>query len=534
MDLNNKNNDIFDNGINLNKKRIKSKQDWIDILNNEEQEDNVILDILHYMINCKEYTSNGLKIQKCLNLNGIPNLDIKRFGERIVKLKKIPDQFRANGQRIYWNIPFETVIEKNTNLIFTWKIRKELADALIEKYNLTLEHSTLEDLVIDFKEELSEKEFNKIIKKEIDLRDKFVKKFTLEQIKKLSLEEFVTGRSKIDNQGQNSFCYLLESKLTHLGELRGPSAIKFGVYFTKYNKYKYAKKYGISLNNAFENIKKEICELLKAAENDDFDKMDKSLISPMFKGKILSVYYPDKYLSILNEVDIDKFLYYLDVPYDNEKICTTEMKKIVLKKFKENNRYLKNMNDYYFMRFLYYSFKKELKIKTTVPGFINSNLEKVEFKYIGPHKTNVKEKYRSRETNYEKINRVKKETGLKGEKAVLEFEKNKLIKLGYYDLVEYVQQCDNDAQGYDIISFDENRNEIHIEVKTNSSSNKNTMDFYLTNREYIKLCEEPNYYIYYLFDIKTKPKYHIVNKKELLKNKDYLKPVVYKISVDII
>ena len=76
--------------------------------------------------------------------------------------------------------------------------------------------------------------------------------------------------------------------------------------------------------------------------------------------------------------------------------------------------------------------------------------------------------------------------------------------------------------------------EKHIEVKTTSGNSDKILDFYLTDNELQKMKLDSNYYIYYLFDIKNKPKLHIINKEALLNHeKDYLMPVAYKIMIDV-
>lgn len=524
----------------LNAKRIKTKKDWIDILDAEEQEDNIILEILFYMFDCKDYTSNGLNILKALQtkgikINGIPNSQIASFGRRIIKLKGIPEQKRENNQNRYWNIPFETDFSKN-NKIFTWKLRKELVEALIEKYNLVKEEKiTAENQFLEHLEMLPVEEYENRIKSEIDIRNNFVERFNINYITNMELEDYVTGRSTIDERGKNAFCYVMESKMMQLGDMRGATADKFGIYFSKdENKYKPAKKYGDSIEMAFKNIKEEICKLIVAGNNEDYDIMKNSSLPPLFKGKILSTYFPEKYLCIFKEEDIDKFLYLLEVNYDVNEIDTIEKKKKILKEYKDGHKLFRTVSDYYFVIFLYNTYKKELKIKNTVNGKINNNLQFVSFNYLGKHETIEKQTYRSRGTDYEKINRNKKDIGDRGERVILEYEKLKLEKLGLYELAEKVSLTENDAIGYDIDSFDENGNEIHIEVKTNSGSNNNLVEFYITNKELKTLLEDSSYNIYYLYSIKNKPKVHIINKNEILKDMDkYLSPILYKVSIDV-
>lgn len=294
------------------------------------------------------------------------------------------------------------------------------------------------------------------------------------------------------------------------------------------------KKYGDSIEMAFKNIKEEICKLIVAGNNEDYDIMKNSSLPPLFKGKILSTYFPEKYLCIFKEEDIDKFLYLLEVNYDVNEIDTIEKKKKILKEYKDGHKLFRTVSDYYFVIFLYNTYKKELKIKNTVNGKINNNLQFVSFNYLGKHETIEKQTYRSRGTDYEKINRNKKDIGDRGERVILEYEKLKLEKLGLYELAEKVSLTENDAIGYDIDSFDENGNEIHIEVKTNSGSNNNLVEFYITNKELKTLLEDSSYNIYYLYSIKNKPKVHIINKNEILKDMDkYLSPILYKVSIDV-
>lgn len=88
-----------------------------------------------------------------------------------------------------------------------------------------------------------------------------------------------------------------------------------------------------------------------------------------------------------------------------------------------------------------------------------------------------------------------------GEKLVVESEKQKLIDAGKPNLAKKIRKESdfNDSAGYDIISYDEDENELLIEVKTTTGGHKTP--FYISSNE-IKASEEnsENYYIYRLFD----------------------------------
>jgi hypothetical protein len=521
----------------INKKRVQNKDTWLKILNNEKAENNIVIDILRYLYDCKNYTSSEKQIAEYFNTEPKTiNSYIKDFGKRIINLTGLEEQIDNDGSKRTWNIPFETVSERNNNNTFTWKLRQELIDALTEKYNLIADNEDfIDNKIKNFLKEYPYNKFKEAEKKDLNDRNEFVKKFPLNKIKSMKLDDFVAGKAKIDKNGRNSFCYLMENKMTNIGELRGPNIDKFGVWYSKStHNYKFTKKYGATLEEAFKNLKEEIYSLLINAKNEEDEKISKCKISNIFKGKILSTYYPEKYFCIYNEEDVNKFLNALDIKYDMQVDYNLDKKNKLLKKFKNENKYLKDFSDYYFVLFLYKTFKNELKFKNTVSGEIDYNLEFVDFEYLKKHESKKKNNYRSRNTDYEKINRNKKDVGKRGENAVLQYEINKLKKLGFNNLIKDVIICDNDAIGYDIISFDENKNKMHIEVKTNSSNNS-YLDFYITDNELQHLINEDNYYIYYLFDIKENPKCHIINKEKILENnKDFFQPVIYKVNIDIL
>ncbi len=520
--------------LEVNKKRVKTKNDWLDILNNEKQEDNVVIDVLLYMMNCKDHTSNGKNIATAFGKTAIPNLDIVHFGQRIVELKGIEEQSGSRGDNRYWNIPFTTVPSKNKKGIFTWRVRDELAEALIEKYNLVDNQINMKKLFNEFQEKLSEKEYNDRIQDELNVRDEFVHRFSINNIMEMKLNNYVTGRSTIDDDGKNSFCYLLESKMMNLGDMRGATAEKFGVYCSKETgEYVYTNRYGSNLEEAFNRIKEEICKLLVAGNQDDYVQLNQSLLPPLLRGKILSIYYPEKYICIFKEESVDKILNILNVNYDINEINTLEKKRKLIKEYKDNSDVFNKCSNYYFVEFLYSMFANDIKEKHTVNGEIDYNFELIDFNYIGNHIAKKNNTFRSRETDYERINRNKKDVGNRGENAVLKYEKNNLIKQGRSDLAELVEISENDAIGYDIKSFKVDGTEKHIEVKTNSGNSNKLLDFYLTENELDKMESDPYYYIYYLYSIKSKPKLHIVNKSILLNKKEYLKPVLYKIEIDV-
>ena len=528
---------MIEEHIGINEKIVDSKKKWIKILENEDEiKDNKVLEILFFLYDCKNCTSTQKNIAQYFKTQvGIINSYISNFGQRIIDYLNIKDQENFRGDSLRWNIPFETISELNKDNVFTWKLRNELIEAMVEKYNLLPKTiDMIDNKIKQFIEGRPYVEYMNSISKDIQMRKDFIKKFNKNQIINMEIDDFVTGRSKIDNKGKESFCYILEFCMRNLGDMRGGSVSKFGVWYsTKNGKYDFKNKYGKTLEEAFLNLKQQIYYLLNSGYNKDYNEIEKNSISPILKGKILSTYYPEFYLAIFNEEHVDKFLVELNIDYDINSVDTLEKKKYLLKEFKENRKEFKDKSDEYFIIFLYETFRDAIKEKNTVSGAIDYNIEFVDFNYLQRHHVNKKNEYRSRSTDYEKINRNKKDVGNRGEQAVLKYEKNKLIKLGMKELAEQVYICENDAIGYDIVSYDKNGKEIHIEVKTNSSNTK-YLDFYITDNELSTMIVDDSYYIYYLFNIKGKPKCHIINRQKILERKEeFFQPVIYKVNIDV-
>ena len=146
------------------------------------------------------------------------------------------------------------------------------------------------------------KEFN-LPQENIDKRENgrlsFISKFPLDTIKDLSIDQYVQGTD------ENSFCYWLEFKKILFG-IGGGNASKFGVYKAKdgnyYSSYGKNKKQltGAELDNFLSNIKSGILQALTYTESNEIEKI-KTIEIPLWNmvlQKILSIYFPDKFITI--------------------------------------------------------------------------------------------------------------------------------------------------------------------------------------------------------------------------------------------
>jgi hypothetical protein len=104
--------------------------------------------------------------------------------------------------------------------------------------------------------------------------------------------------------------------------------------------------------------------------------------------------------------------------------------------------------------------------------------------------------------------------GREGEKKTLLYEIDKLNKLHIKKKPRWISYEDNTA-GFDILSWDENENEIFLEVKTTNNSNGL---FYLTKNEWrFSISKKKKYFIYVWIQDQSEPK--IITYDELNSNK---------------
>lgn len=128
----------------------------------------------------------------------------------------------------------------------------------------------------------------------------FLKKWPVEKIKSLTLEEYVSSGDK------SGFCYDIEQKTPGIGSIRGGSSEKFGVYrknkesnlknFEQDEDYAWHQGLGSSAIEAFATVKKSILAILEAVEShrslDDLATVigTKKHLWPSLKWKIVFIY----------------------------------------------------------------------------------------------------------------------------------------------------------------------------------------------------------------------------------------------------
>ena len=379
----------------------------------------------------------------------------------------------------------------------------------------------------------------------------FLKKFPAEKINELTIEKYVIGGDK----SKDSFCYWIENRLKDLGNIHGATALKFGIYYgiTKTDpilKYRFVDRFGDDENEAFENVKNAIVELLNSAIKRDIEGIRENPISPMFKGKILSTYYPEEFLNIFANEHLEHFLDKLEIPYEesNDEIANRH----ILLKFKNEDELMSKWTVYDFSKFLYNSFGKPLN-KEDFPEALkeyveNKNeypkLNEVNATFIDininpdnliPKRGGDKEYRNTRD--FETENKKNKLLGNRGEEIVFTLEKKYLKSKGKNELaekVEWVSEKGLDYLGYDILSFEENGDEKYIEVKSTSQLSNVNANFIISSNQYFKAKKLTNYYFYVVFNTKSKePKIWKIKDPLNYENKGLtLTPTNYRVLIN--
>lgn len=355
---------------------------------------------------------------------------------------------------------------------------------------LLMNQSELNDAIKSFDLNL----YKLIFKETEKRRQDFVNHFTISHIRKMDIDEYVEGK----NKSANIFCYALEHTLGAYGLIKGGSARKFGIYYSReQNNYVITQNWNYGTpEDSFRNLRDALVNLIIAGENDDIDTIRQSLLSPMFKGKILATYFPEKYLSIFSEEHLDYYIHRLDLD-DKVKFKTDIIeKRQILVNFRNSNLTMSKWPLHAFSYFLYNKYPGSPKDSEYIGNyfetadFASGNFVSVDDKIdVSGH---GKGEYVAQQKSWAKL-------GERGEYVVMQYEIDKLEQLKIKK--EPIQQSlKDDSLGYDILSYAENETPIYIEVK---STNLPSKDFYIyltANELATALKYGVSYHVYIVFN----------------------------------
>jgi hypothetical protein len=313
-------------------------------------------------------------------------------------------------------------------------------------------------------------------------RGAFLRAFPINTLRNLTLDQYVIGK------GTPSFCAYVEAKTKSWANILGATSFKFGIYFGKTKsdarkRYRFTNKFGSSEKEAFTNVKAALLSLIDAGVSEQFENIDENSLSQMFKAKILSLYFPDKYLNVCSGEHIQELASEFGLP----DTFLSEQQHLLLQ-IKQRNIITQSWSNPKFMTFLYNTYFRRpadaMHVKSSRkrrPPTIDINELLENFKRIG------------------KIS----------EDFAFDWEKERLLGRGFKDLIAQIEDRRNaPSSGYDFLSFTAPGEQRLIEVK--SAGKNRTGDgyrFFLSETECKISHSNPDTYYFYLvyYDRNGKP-----------------------------
>ncbi len=347
-------------------------------------------------------------------------------------------------------------------------------------------------------------------------RGQFLRDYPLGRLKKLTVDDYVIGR------GTASFCAHVEAKTKAWANIYRATSFKFGIYFGRTKseparQYRFSSKFGENKNQAFGAVKAALLDLVKAGQTKDFSGIDNNPLSQMFKAKILSLYFPDLYLNVCSAEHLEYLASDLRI---SEQPFVSQYQHLLVQK-KQHNLIAKNWSNPKFMSFLY-------------SRYIRRDLSLITAAAIKKPRKKAR-----RSINFEDVATNRGTIGRTSEKFALEWEKNRLIGLGYPELVRHIEdRRDFPSFGYDFLSYNAPDNKRYIEVKSvGKNKNGGGFRFYLSeNERFVSNSKEhgEEYYFYLVFYGNDKKPCDLVTRRarELYSSSD-LSPCAYMVSFDI-
>ncbi len=136
-----------------------------------------------------------------------------------------------------------------------------------------------------------------------ELLDEFLSRWQIADLEKMTLSEYVGVGNK------DTFCQWVETKTRILGSIKGLTSIKFGIYerknpsirpknYTNDEKYSWLRRYGKTRSEAFENVKKDLIDIIRYSNNGQFLRIDNIILPDLYKWKVAFLYSNERLIPI--------------------------------------------------------------------------------------------------------------------------------------------------------------------------------------------------------------------------------------------
>lgn len=347
-------------------------------------------------------------------------------------------------------------------------------------------------------------------------RGEFIGAFPLTSLPRIKLDDYVIGHK------EPTFCAHVEAKTRPWANIQGATSEKFGIYFGKTKSdpsriYRFTRKFGATKEEAFQSVKDSLLALIRLGQASDLDfgAIDANPLSQMFKAKILSLYFPDRFLNVCSAEHLQ--MLGAELGY-GEGLPASEYQHLLLEK-KLSNKITREWSNPKFMAFLYDTYVHADR-KTT------QTVQK-------PRK-----KVTHRRVNFEDIQNQRDVIGKAAEEFAFEWEKQRLEGVGLSRLILKIEdRRDRPGYGYDFLSHSASGQQRYIEVKSvGKLPNGEGHRFFLSDNERTvsESSEHRHAYFFYLvfFNRNGKPEaLQPISARELYQKSD-VSPASYVVRFD--
>lgn len=108
-------------------------------------------------------------------------------------------------------------------------------------------------------------------------------------------------------------------------------------------------------------MRTEIIKLVKAGAKEDYTAIRKSMLSPLFRYKIIAVYYPDQYITIYADGHLSYFCKKLKIPISSTDDTLTLQRKLIL--WKMQHPETRELSLFTYVKWLYQKLGKPPKTR---------------------------------------------------------------------------------------------------------------------------------------------------------------------------
>ena len=343
-------------------------------------------------------------------------------------------------------------------------------------------------------------------------RGEFLRAFPVDSLHSMSIEDYVVGMQT------PTFCNYVESKTKSWAIIQGSIASRFGVYFGKVKGdekhiYRPTKKFGSTPEEAFKNVKMAILDLVDCGGHKypDFEKIDENPLSQMFKAKILSLYYPDKFMSVCSEEHLEE----LAVKFGCKDGLFKSEYQSLLVDVKNSNPATSGWSNKKFVSFLYATYiKKRDDVVASSPQ---------------------KSSKRHTSVNMDDVAAARREIGERAEAFAKQWEENRLAGAGID--AQIIDRRDKPSYGFDFESYTTKNFKRYIEVKSvGKTGHGGAYRFFLSENEHCASISREHmdqYYFYLVFFDGASEPYDLypVLAKEMY-NIGSMRPAAYVVTFD--